>query len=45
METILSSTRELGAGTGKSVTGASGQGAGDRSIIRKPPSICGRNVE
>jgi hypothetical protein len=44
METILSSTRALGAGTGKSATGASGQGAGARSIIRKPPSVCGRNV-
>jgi hypothetical protein len=51
METIRSSTRSLGsstrvlgAGTGKSPTGASGQGAGDRSIIRKLPSECIRNV-
>ena len=44
MDTILSSTGALGGGTGKSATGVSGQGAGARSIIRKPPSVCGRNV-
>jgi hypothetical protein len=38
METLLSSTRALGGGTGKSATGVSGQGAGERSIIRKFPS-------
>ena len=44
METIRSSTRVLGAGTGKTPTGAIGQGAGDRSIIRKLPSECIGNV-
>ncbi len=33
MDTILSSTRALGDGTGKSATGARGQGAGDESRI------------
>ena len=44
METILSSTGALGAATKKSATGASGQVAGTRSIIRKLPSDCVRNV-
>lgn len=44
MEMILSSTGALAAGTGKSATGASGRGAGNRSNIRKLPSECVRNV-
>ena len=45
METILSATPALGAGTGKSATGASGQAAGDRSIMHEILSDCVRNVE
>jgi hypothetical protein len=45
METILSATGALGGSTGKSATGASGQGAGDRSIMHEILSDCVRNVE